>query len=209
MKAKGPIHASPGDCVLSCLRRDFHWVTFLGCNKAEESVYKPFWFSYLFVFYKLILLLSGLAPRTGHHFLYLNKTKPPDSYLTEMGENGRPPLKWLEVKRVGNHTHTHTHTHTQHTISIVLYEVRKLYVHHCLLPDMELGPLLARSGHTHLAVYLMVSPYTSCLLACSFFSFLHNLLRDILSLDVLYSRTLSKTGVITSMWEGTKRQLHV
>ena len=116
MKAKGPIHASPGDCVLSCLRRDFHWVTFLGCNKAEESVYKPFWFSYLFVFYKLILLLSGLAPRTGHHFLYLNKTKPPDSYLTEMGENGRPPLKWLEVKRVGNHTHTHTHTHTTYHI---------------------------------------------------------------------------------------------
>lgn len=185
MKAKGPIHASPGDCVLSCLRRDFHWVTFLGSNKAEESVYKPFWFSYLFVFYKLILLLSGLDPRTVRPFLYFNKTKTPVSYLTGMGENVRPPQKWLEVKYVGNHTHTHNAR--THIIPYLSSCTRcESYTYIIAFSHMEFGPLLTRSGHTHLAVSLLVSSYSSCLLVYSYFSFLRNLLRGILfSIPVL------------------------
>lgn len=50
--------------------------------------------------------------------------------------------------------------------------------HH--IANMELGPLLTRSGLTHLEVFLMVFPGFFCLLICSFFAILNNLFQGIL-----------------------------
>jgi hypothetical protein len=53
-----------------CLLRDFHRVTFRGPNKPEERAFVAlFGFSYFFVFYKLILPLSGHDSHTAGRIL--------------------------------------------------------------------------------------------------------------------------------------------
>jgi hypothetical protein len=123
----------------------------------------------LFVFYKLILLLSGLDPRTVHPILYFDKSKTP---VFLFNRDGRKFETTTEVTRSRTcwepHTHTHTHTRTQntYTVCVILYEERKIRHQPA---KMELGPCLTRSGRTNLAVSVMVSPGFSCLSVCSFF----------------------------------------
>jgi hypothetical protein len=66
---------------------------FLDLTSQKRAFIALFYSLIFFVFYKLILLLSGHDSRTVHPILYFNETKTPVPYLTEMGENVRPPQK--------------------------------------------------------------------------------------------------------------------